>query len=229
MKNNKVIWRKLDNSAKLFPSISNKRFSTVFRISVLLNEEIKPDILEKSVNQALKKFTSFKVKLRRGLFWYYLEENFKKPIIEVENNYPCKEINSNENNGFLFKVTYFINKINIDVFHALTDGNSAMRFFKEIIYNYIENSNKNKFDPKSRKKDRVINNTEDSYLKNYNKNLSEREKSKKAYVLKGRNLPLFAIGVAHGYINLEKIKEICKLKDITITRVFDSTFDKSNL
>lgn len=226
MKNNKVIWRKLDNSAKLFPSISNKRFSTVFRISVLLNEEIKPDILEKSVNQALKKFTSFKVKLRRGLFWFYLEENFKKPIIEEENNYPCKEINSNENNGFLFKVTYFKCKINLDVFHALTDGNSAMRFFKEIIYDYIENSHINEFEPNSRKKDRVINNTEDSYLKNYNKKLGKREKSKKAYVLKGKNLPLFAIGVVHGYINLEKLKEVCKSEEITVTRLFNGYSNK---
>lgn len=226
MKNNKVIWRKLDNSAKLFPSISNKRFSTVFRISVLLNEEIKPDILEKSVNQALKKFTSFKVKLRRGLFWFYLEENFKKPIIEEENNYPCKEINSNENNGFLFKVTYFKCKINLDVFHALTDGNSAMRFFKEIIYDYIENSHINEFEPNSRKKDRVINNTEDSYLKNYNKKLGKREKSKKAYVVKGKNLPLFAIGVVHGYINLEKLKEVCKLEEITVTRIFNGYSNK---
>lgn len=229
MKNNKVIWRKLDNSAKLFPSISNKRFSTVFRISVLLNEEIKPDILEKSVNQALKKFTSFKVKLRRGLFWFYLEENFKKPIIEEENNYPCKEINSNENNGFLFKVTYFKCKINLDVFHALTDGNSAMRFFKEIIYDYIENSHINEFKPNSRKKDRVINNTEDSYLKNYNKKLGKREKSKKAYVLKGKNLPLFAIGVVHGYINLEKLKEVCKSEEITVTRLFNSYSNKGDI
>ena len=61
--NNKIVWRKLDNSAKLFPSISSRKFSTVFIISGVLNEEIKPDILEISVNEALEKFISFKVKL----------------------------------------------------------------------------------------------------------------------------------------------------------------------
>ena len=132
--NNKIVWRKLDNSAKLFPSISNRKFSTVFRISGILNEEIKPDVLEISVNEALEKFISFKVKLRKGLFWYYLEANQKMPIIEEENNYPCKYINPNTNNNYLFKVTYFKNKINLDVFHSLTDGNSATRFFKEITY-----------------------------------------------------------------------------------------------
>lgn len=38
--NQKVKWRKLDNSAKLFPIISTKKFSTIFRVSVVLTETI---------------------------------------------------------------------------------------------------------------------------------------------------------------------------------------------
>lgn len=227
--NNKVQWRKLDNSAKLFPSISSRKFSTVFRISALLKEDIKSDILEIAVSEALQKFISFKVKLRKGLFWYYLEANQKRPIIEKEHNYPCKYIDPNTNNSYLFKVTYFENKINLDVFHALTDGNSATKFFKEIVYNYIENANKNEFKLNRRSKNVVINNTEDSYLRNYNKHLGNREKSKRAYVIKGKKLPLFAIGVIHGYVNLEKLKEKCKEKDITITRISNSSFNQSNI
>lgn len=100
--NKKILWRRLDNSAKLFPSISSRKFSTVFRISVILNEIIRPDVLAISVNEALEKFISFKVKLRKGLFWYYLEANRKNPIIEEENNYPCKYIDPNTNNNYLF-------------------------------------------------------------------------------------------------------------------------------
>ena len=228
-KEKNILWRKLDNSAKLFPSISNKRFSTVFRISSVLNEVISPILLELAVNEALEKFSSFKVRLRKGLFWFYLDENQKKTIIEMENNYPCKYINLSANNNYLFKVTYFENKINLDVFHALTDGNSAMHFFKEIIYNYIENSHKEEFKINNRNKSVVINNTEDSYLKNYDKHLGKREKSKKAYAIEGKKLPLFAIGVIHFYIELSKLKEICKIKEITITRILSSCFNKSNI
>ena len=39
-------WRRLDNSAKLFPIMSNKKFSSVFRISAILYEEINEDILK---------------------------------------------------------------------------------------------------------------------------------------------------------------------------------------
>ena len=54
---------------------------------------------------------------------YYLEVNEKSPIVSIENEYPFKKINTRKNNDYLFKVTYFENKINIDFFHALTDGN----------------------------------------------------------------------------------------------------------
>ena len=76
--------------------------------------------------------------MKAGFFWYYLEQNIKNPIIEEENDYPCKYINPKENNNYLFKVTYFKNKVNMDIFHALTDGNSGTVFFREMIYTYLE-------------------------------------------------------------------------------------------
>ena len=225
---NKITWRKLDNSAKLFPSISNKKFSAVFRLSSILNEKIDKHTLEIAVKQALEKFTSYKVKLRKGLFWYYLEQNQKKPLIEQEHNYPCKYIDKNTNNNYLFKVTYFENKINLDVFHALTDGNSATRFFKEIIYNYIETAHKAEFETNRRNKETTTtNDTEDSYLKNYDKHIGKREKANKAYIIKGKKLPLCATGVLHGYIDLIQLKKICEEKDITVTGYLTSVIIKA--
>ena len=137
MKNNKkelLIWRRLDNSAKIYPLSTGRKYSTVFRLSVLLKENIKPDVLQDSLNETLEKYKSFKVRLKKGFFWHYLENNPKLPIVEEEKEYPCKYIEPSLNRGYLFKVTYFANKINIDIFHALTDGNSGNVFFKEVIY-----------------------------------------------------------------------------------------------
>ena len=50
--NQKVKWRKLDNSAKLFPIISTKKFSTIFRVSVVLTETIDPKKLKKATEKA---------------------------------------------------------------------------------------------------------------------------------------------------------------------------------
>ena len=138
MKDSKLEWRRLDNSAKIFPISAGKKYSTVFRLSVVLKEKVNPKILEEAVNIALEQYKSFRVRMKTGFFWYYLEYNPKKPIIEEERDYPCQYINPKTNNNYLFKVTYFENKINIDIFHSLTDGNSGNIFFKEIVYNYLE-------------------------------------------------------------------------------------------
>ena len=53
MKEKNLEWRRLDNSAKIFPISAGKKYSTVFRFSVLLKEEINPQILEKAVKIAL--------------------------------------------------------------------------------------------------------------------------------------------------------------------------------
>lgn len=81
MKNNKIKWRKLDNSAKIFPMSTGSRYSSVFRLSVVLNSKVNPKILYKALLSTLDKYEIFKVKMKAGLFWYYLEENTKNPII----------------------------------------------------------------------------------------------------------------------------------------------------
>lgn len=215
-------WRKLDNSAKIFPLSSSKKYSTVYRISAVMKEEINPKVLEEAVRKGIDKYIFFKVRLKKGFFWYYFEDNPKKIEIEKENDYPCKYIDPNTNNNYLFKITYFEKKINIDIFHSLTDGDTAIQFFKEIVYTYIEMAYPKEFE-KELRVDRKINvDTEDSYLKNYNKNSKNRDSSKKAYALKGSTIPLNAIGVMHEIINLEKLKSVAKEKNVTITQYLTS-------
>ena len=217
-KKNKLTWRKLDNSAKIFPLSTGKKYSTVFRLSVLLKEDIKPQLLQKAVIDTLEKYKSFKVRMKAGLFWYYLEHNTKDPIIEEEKDYPCKYINPKTNRGYLFKVTYFKNKINIDIFHALTDGNSGTTFFKEIVYTYLELSHQEELSSENRQIRKIEYNTEDSYIKNYDKKAKSNASGKKAYELKGRKIKLGAISVIHQIINLEQLKEESKKYNATLTQ-----------
>ena len=218
-------WRKLDNSAKIFPIDSDKNFSAVYRMSVLLTEDINPKILKDAVNKTLESFTSFKVCLKRGFFWYYLEENTKEIIIDEEKNYPCKYIDKNTNNGYLFKVTYYKNKINVDTFHSLTDGSSSIEFIKAIAYNYIDlaHPDETKNIPEMEVKQNIeVNdkNTEDSYMKNYQKSLKSPKGGKRAYILHGRRIPLYGVNVTHGFINLKQIIKRCRKLKVTVTQYF---------
>ena len=213
-----IYWRRLDNSAKIFPISAGKKYSTVFRFSVILKEQIKPEILKHAVNKALSKYEFFKVRLKDGFFWNYLEYNPKKIIIEEEKEYPCKYIEPKENNEYLFKVTYFDKKINIDIFHSLTDGNGGSMFFREIVYNYIELVHKDEFDEELRKKRKIELSIEDSYIKNYNKLAKGNSSSKKAYKLAGKKIKLGAISAIHEIINLEELKQEAKKSGSTITQ-----------
>ena len=239
-KEKKLYWRRLDNSAKIFPISAGRKYSTVFRLSVILKEKINPNVLEKAVNMALEQYKSFKVRMKTGFFWYYLEENQKKPIIEEEKDYPCQYINPRTNNNYLFKVTYFENKINIDIFHALTDGNNGTTFFKEIVYNYLELMYPEVFQEERRARNLEIveYNTEDSYIKNYDKKAKTNASSKKAYVLKGNFIRLGAVSAIHEMIDLNALKEESKKYEATITQyltavliysIYEENYKKSKI
>ena len=218
MKKNLLTWRRLDNSAKIFPLSASKKYSTVFRLSVLLNDDIKQEILEKALIETLEKYKSFKVKMKKGLFWHYLEGNTKLPVIKEEKDYPCKYIDFDSNNGYLFKVTYFKNKINIDIFHALTDGSSGTVFFREIVYTYLEMCYPEALTGKNRSIRKIEYDTEDSYLKNYDKKSKSNVKAKRAYRIEGKELKGGAVSVIHQIINLEQLKGEAKKHNATITQ-----------
>ena len=215
----KLEWRKLDNSAKIFPISAGKKYSTVFRLSAILNENIKPKKLEKALKIALEKYNSFKVKMKLGFFWYYFEHNGKEPIVRLEKEYPCKYVNPKTNNDYLFKVTYFKNKINIDIFHSLADGNSASIFFREIIYNYLELVHPEEIEEGIRTTRKVEEVTiEDSYMSNYDKKAKSNNSTKKAYIIKGKKINLGAISAIHQIIDFKQLKEICTKKEVTVTQ-----------
>ena len=217
-KKEKIYWRRLDNSAKIFPISAGKKYSTVFRLSALLTETIQPEILTVAVEKALEQYEFFRVRLKNGFFWNYLEYNPKKPIVEEEKDYPCKYIEPKENNNYLFKVTYFDRKINIDIFHSLTDGNSGVMFFREIVYNYIELAHKEEFQEELRIKRKFDLSAEDSYIKNYNKKAKGNNSNRKAYKLAGRKIKFGAISAIHEMIDLPALKEETKKQEANITQ-----------
>lgn len=134
---NESDWSRLDNTAKIFPAISGEHSANVFRLWTVLREEVDPAVLEEAVNIAKEEVPSFNVKMRRGLFWYYFEPNTNHHKVTEERNYPCSRIDIRRNQWFLFKVTYYKNRINLEVFHALADGTGAMYFLNQILYQYL--------------------------------------------------------------------------------------------
>jgi len=81
-------WRKLDNAAKIFPSAKNGHDTNVFRVYSELKENIEPKILQEAVEESIKEFPVYKSVMKKGLFWYYLEDTKINPIVKEEYKKP---------------------------------------------------------------------------------------------------------------------------------------------
>ena len=213
--NLKRYWRMLDDQAKIYSLSYNKKDTSVFRLSVTLTENIKEDILNKAFLLALNSFKSFSVKLQRGFFWYYMEYNSKYPIVSIEDDYPFRRLINKKNNDYLFKVTYFNNKINVDYFHVLTDGNGGALFLKEIVCRYIELLYPKKF--KYEATNIVIDDVSNDYKKNYLKSKKRGYKYPVAYTIKGEALKYGKVSLNHFVINLNDIKLKYKNSNCTLS------------
>ncbi len=77
-------WMPLDNAALIFPAIRRKNWNNVFRESISLTEEIDPILLQQAVNELMPRFPSFYVRLKRGVFWYYLEQVAQPPKVQED-------------------------------------------------------------------------------------------------------------------------------------------------
>lgn len=93
--------------------------------------------MQEALEETLLAYPGFRVVMRKGLFWHYLEKSELAPKVHRENRPPCMNLYVHDKKGLLFEVTYFENRINFEVFHALTDGTGAMEFLKELVKNYL--------------------------------------------------------------------------------------------
>ena len=219
-------WEKLDNTAHLFPVIAGEQMTNVYRISVTLKELVEPKILQQALDTLLPHFDGFNLRMRSGFFWNYLEENGKPaPRVILEGKFPCRFIRSNKNNSYLFRVSYFQYRINLEVFHVLTDGMGGFNFLKELTYQYLRLKHPEILEhTEDYLSSGTTLNREDSFLKNFKKPEKKVYKSQRAYLVQGEKLRNGELGVMHGYINLEELKKISKSYHASINEYLVSIF-----
>lgn len=211
-------WDKLDNSAHLFPVIAKEQMSNVYRISVTLTELVQPELLQQALDLILPRYDGFNMRLRKGVFWNYFEENGKPaPRVRPERDFPCRFIRSNQSNSYLFRVSYHQYRINLEVFHVLTDGMGGFNFLKELTYQYLRLLHPELVAETGDSLSHGMTlNREDSFLKHYKKAAKKQYKTQKAYQLKGERLPSGEFGVMHGYIKTPELKEVCRRYGVSI-------------
>ena len=134
----KLHWVRLDNAAKIYPAARRKNWSSVFRHSVTLFEEVDKGVLKSALDITVKRFPSIAARLRKGVFWYYLQQVETAPEIREEYSYPLTYMSKTEMRKCAFRVIVFNNRIAVEFFHSLTDGSGALIFLKSLVAEYLE-------------------------------------------------------------------------------------------
>lgn len=136
--NRPLRWTRLDNAAKIYPAARRKNWSNVFRQSATLIEEVDKNVLSSALEVVIKRFPTIASRLRKGMFWYYLQEVDSAPEIMDEYSYPLTFMSRNEMRRCAFRVIVYKNRIAVEFFHSLTDGTGALVFLKNLLAEYLE-------------------------------------------------------------------------------------------
>ena len=130
-------WMRLDNAAKIYPAAKRRNWNNFFRLSATLTEPVDTEVLRRALDVTVRRFPSIAVRLRRGAFWYYLEEIPKAPAIQAEKSCPLAHAPFYEVRQCAFRVLVYHERIAVEFFHALTDGTGALVFLKSLLAEYL--------------------------------------------------------------------------------------------
>jgi NRPS condensation-like uncharacterized protein len=134
----KLRWMRLDNAAKIYPAAQSRNWSNSFRLSATLTEPIRTDIMQSALDVTVRRFPSMAVRLCKGVFWYYLEELSEAPALSPEKGHPLEQMTSRDVHKCALKVIVHENRVAVELFHSLTDGNGGLVFLKTLIAEYLE-------------------------------------------------------------------------------------------
>ena len=133
----KLRWMRLDNAAKIYPAAKRRNWTNYFRLSATLTEAVDVQVLRAALDVTVRRFPSIAVRLRRGVFWYYLEEITKAPAIEEDKSYPLVHVPFDDVRKCAFRVLVYGSRIAVEFFHAVTDGTGGLIFLKTLVAEYL--------------------------------------------------------------------------------------------
>ena len=213
-------WYPLENSAKIYPAIQNSNWNCLFRVSVELVDVVDPQKLEQALQNTLPRFPNFRFRMRRGAFWYYLENNPRTPTVQPDVQNPMARLKFRDNAYFLFRVRYYQRRIAVEMFHVVTDGTGAMTFLKTLTAEYLKlcgHAIPSGFGVLDCTKLARREEMEDSYAKYGNLGATKSRTEPGAWHPSGSDLPDNRLRIITGIVPVDTILKKAKEYGVTLT------------
>ncbi len=132
----RTAWYRLDNVGKFYSAQAGDPNQTVFRISAVMCSDVRPRLLQQALELTVAQLPSFNVVLRNGLFWRYLQEAPAVPEVQPEDLPVCFRLHTGLK-SVLYRVSYFRNRINLEMSHMIADGRGTLEFLKTLLEFYV--------------------------------------------------------------------------------------------
>ncbi len=223
-------WLRLDNAGKIFPASRRKGWYNVFRLSAELNENVDPGVLQSATEVTLRRFPSVATRLRRGMFWYYLEEIEKAPTVIPDGHQPMMRRPFDDVRKCAIRVLYYKNRIAVEFFHAVTDGTGGLVFLKSLVAEYITQKYNVTVSNTNGVLDRYALATEeeleDSFLKNTG-NVSFNRDEEKVFKILGTPEKDNFLNLTCGILDAEKLLGLAHKYGVTVTALLTAVMIES--
>ena len=191
--------------------------TSVFRITANLKQRINIKCLFKAVRSIEPRFPYYKVNLKKGFFWYYLESADFLTKIEVDDKIPCRRF---QNGGHLFRILVKENRLSVEFSHLLADGSGAYEYLKSLLVQYfllLEIEIPSDFDYLKIDQLPDPEEYEDAYNRYFQENIPATVTRPKAFHLPFSLSKKPALDVIHAIVSSSAIKEKAKEKGVNIT------------
>ena len=219
-------WLRLDNAAKIFPVISNQVRTSVFRLSCELNEAVKLKELQMALDETLDKFPYFRSQLKKGFFWYWLEPSEAVPLIQFDQDPPCRALMVERRNHLLLRVLAKDNMISVEFMHVLCDAGGGMKFLFSLMRQYGKNCgwDLNDSNDTTQPQGTLEEQMEDSYKKYFNKYLPKPASLSKAYHLPFKVARRPELKVNSFETSVSEIIKVSKKYKVSLTEYLASVY-----
>ncbi len=130
-------WYRLDSAAVMVPCSVHGTDTRVFRITCELKEAVDPEVLQQALDETYPEFPHFQGALRKGLFWYYLDPVREKPCVVLDDRPALTALYTPGKRSLLYRISWYGNRINLEMFHVLADGTGAFVFLRKLLMRYL--------------------------------------------------------------------------------------------
>lgn len=120
----------------LYETRKNAPSNTNIRFALEITEDVNGEILDAAVNEAIKRYPYFSVRVEIKDGAYILVPN-ALPIVVMETKYPSVPLGSGEVNYHLNSIDYSDDMIYFNVSHSITDAAGYIPFIKSVLYQYL--------------------------------------------------------------------------------------------